>query len=323
MNLDDAADELYGLPPEEFVEARNALAKRLKGEGAGDVAARVKALRKPTVAAWLTNQLVRRHGDEVTALMELGARMRKAMSAMDGATLRELTAERKKQVDALLKAARKVAKDGGQKPGAELIETVASSLDAAIADPRAAEQLLAAHLSHGLERVGFGAIEDDGEPAEVISLSEARVARGQRLETTRRPRATPATEAAEPGTEEAEESEESEEAEAAESAEAAAGEDGELAGVERELAEAESAVDDAEERVDDAEAALDDRRQRLTQAQQTVERLTEELAAARRELEQARDDVESAEDEVEAARKASEAARRRRREAKQQLSRLS
>ncbi|RIQ37424.1 hypothetical protein [Jiangella rhizosphaerae] len=312
MNLDDAADELYALPPEEFVEARNTLAKRLKGEGAGDVAARVKALRKPTVAAWLTNQLVRRHRDEVAALMELGGRMRKAMSAMDGTALRELTAERKKQVDALLKAARKVAKDGGQRASVELIEAVASSLDAAIADPRAAELLQAAQLSHGLEHVGFGAVEDDGE-AEVISLSEARVARGQRLETTRRPRATaPAEETAEPVAEEAEAPDET------------AGEgDDELAGAERELEEAEAAVDAAEEQVDDAEAALDDQRQRLAQAQETVERLTEELAAARRELEQARDDVESAEDDVEAARKASEAARRRRREAKQQLSRLS
>ncbi|WP_116946832.1 hypothetical protein [Jiangella endophytica] len=316
MNLDDAADELYSLPPEEFVDARNALAKRLKGEGAGDVAARVKALRKPTVAAWLTNQLVRQHGDDIGALAELGERMRKAMSAMDGAALRELTTERKKQVGGLVKAARKVAQDAGQKAGADLLEAVAASLDAAVADPRAAEVLRTAQLSHGLEHVGFGTIEDDGEPAEVISLSEARVARGQRLETTRRPRTTPSAEAAEAA--------EGAPTDAAEAAEEPVGEGGDdLAQAERELSQAESAVDTAEEQVDDAEAALDDQRQRLERAQEAVERLTEELAAARRELEQARDDVGTAEDDVEAARKASEAARRRRREAKQQLSRLS
>ncbi len=313
MNLDDAADELYALPIDEFVEARNALAKRLKSEGDGDVAARVKALRKPTVAAWLTNQLARRHGDEVAALAELGGRMRKAMSAMDGAALRELTAERKKQVDALLKAARKVARDAGQKAGPDLIESVAASLDAAIADPRAAELLRAAHLSHGLEHVGFGAAEDDGEPAEVISLSDARVARGQRLETTRRPRATPPAE--EEAAEEPADEEPADEEPGGEGG-------GDVARAERELEQAESAVDAAEEQVDDAEAALDEQRQRLERAQATAERLTEELAAARRELEQARDDVGSAEDDVEAARKASEAARRRRREAKQQLGTL-
>ncbi|WP_053204370.1 hypothetical protein [Jiangella muralis] len=309
MNLDDAADELYALPPDEFVEARNALAKRLKSEGAGDVAARVKALRKPTVAAWLTNQLVRQHGDDVRALADLGERMRQAMSAMDGAALRELTAERKTQVDGLLKAARKVATAAGQKAGPDLIEAVAASLDAAIADPRAADVLRAARLSHGLEHVGFGAVEDDGEAADVISLSDARVARGQRLETTRRPRATPAAEAEEPEPEPAAE-------------EPAAEPASDHARAEHELEQAEAAVDAAEEQVDDAEAALDDQRRRLGRAQEAVERLTEELAAARRELEQARDDIGAAEDDVEAARRASEAARRRRREAKQQLSRL-
>jgi hypothetical protein len=315
MNLDDAADELYALPPEEFVEARNALAKKVKSEGEADVAARIKALRKPTLAAWLTNRLARQHADEVTALAELGERMRKAMSGMDGAALRELTTERKKQVDTLLKAARKIAKDAGQKASPDLIETIAGSLEAAIADPRAAEQLLAARLSHGLQHVGFGAVDDDGEPAEVISLSEARVARGQRLETTRRSRSKADDSAAEEEVEEADD-------ETADEAEEPAGDDDEVAAAERELEQAETAVDDAEEQVDDAEAALDEQRRRLEEAQATAERLTEELAAARRELEQARDDVESAEDDVESARKASEAARRHRREAKQKLSRL-
>ncbi|PZF83066.1 hypothetical protein [Jiangella anatolica] len=310
MNLDEAADELYALPPDEFVEARNALAKRLKSEGDGEVAARVKALRKPTVAAWLTNRLARQRAAEVAELAALGERMRRATSAMDGAALRELAAERKKQVDTLLKAARALAKEAGQKIGPDLLEAVNVSLDAAIADPRAAEQLQAARLSHGLEHVGFGAIDDDGEPAEVISLSEARVARGQRLETTRRPRA------AEPAA--AEDETEAEQAPAEEE-----GDGDEREHAERELERAEADVDAAEDRVDDAEAALDDQRQRLERAQDAVERLTEELNAARRELEQARDDVGSAEDDVEAARKASEAARRRRREAKQQLSRLS
>lgn len=318
MNLDDAADELYALPPDEFVEARNALAKKVKSEGAGDVAARIKALRKPTLAAWLTNRLARQHPDEVAELAELGERMRKAMSGMDGAALRELTGERKKQVDTLLKAARKIAKDAGQKASPDLIETIAGSLEAAIADPRAAEQLLAAHLSHGLQHVGFGGVDDDGEPAEVISLSEARVARGQRLETTRRSRSKAGPADEDEGADEATEAD----GEAAEEAAEEAGDGDEVAAAERELEQAEAAVDDAEEQVDDAEAALDEQRRRLEEAQATAERLTEELAAARRELEQARDDVESAEDDVEAARKASEAARRRRREAKQQLSRL-
>ena len=52
-------DELYGLPLDEFVPARNALARELKGAGEPAEAAEVAALRKPSVAAWAVNQLVR------------------------------------------------------------------------------------------------------------------------------------------------------------------------------------------------------------------------------------------------------------------------
>ena len=55
----DAADDLYGLPLDAFVPERDALAKRLRAEGRRDEAAEVKALRKPSVAAWAVNQAVR------------------------------------------------------------------------------------------------------------------------------------------------------------------------------------------------------------------------------------------------------------------------
>ena len=50
--LDAEIDQLYQLPPDQFTAARNALAKT-----AGDKAAMVKALEKPSVAAWAVNQL--------------------------------------------------------------------------------------------------------------------------------------------------------------------------------------------------------------------------------------------------------------------------
>src|SRR5688572_26545469 len=41
-----AGDELFGLPPEEFVAARDDLARRLRREGDAEAARRVKALRR-------------------------------------------------------------------------------------------------------------------------------------------------------------------------------------------------------------------------------------------------------------------------------------
>ncbi len=47
----DEADDLYGLPLEEFTAARDALAKRLRGEKRREDADAVKALKRPSVAA--------------------------------------------------------------------------------------------------------------------------------------------------------------------------------------------------------------------------------------------------------------------------------
>lgn len=315
MNVDDAADELYGLPLADFVAARDAMAKDAKAAGAKEAAAWIKGLRKPTQAAWVANQLAREDPDGVAELIGLGQQMRKATTAMDGAKLRELTSRRRELVDALLRKARALARDGGQRPSPELIDAISETLLAAVADPDAADGLRTGRLTHGLQHVGFGPVEDDGEPAQVISLSDARTARGQRLETTRPQRqATPA-----PLWDGLEAEEEPDEEPAADEA----GEAGdERSAAEHELEEAESAVEAADDHLDEAEAALDDLRQRLETAQSAVERLTAQLAEARRELEQARDDVETGEGSVDQARKDAEQARRRRRIAKQHLGTL-
>lgn len=56
------AHDLYGLPIELFVSERQAVAKELRRQGLRDEAARITGLRKPSVAAWAVNQLVRRPG---------------------------------------------------------------------------------------------------------------------------------------------------------------------------------------------------------------------------------------------------------------------
>ena len=67
--LDDIAEELYGVPPEEFVAARTAARDRVRGEDK-ELAQAVAALPKPTTAAWVCNLLVRRRPEEVSQLRE-------------------------------------------------------------------------------------------------------------------------------------------------------------------------------------------------------------------------------------------------------------
>jgi len=55
--VEDEIDALFKLPLGEFTPARNALAARLKKAGEQAEADAVKALPKPSVAAWVVNQL--------------------------------------------------------------------------------------------------------------------------------------------------------------------------------------------------------------------------------------------------------------------------
>ena len=57
--LEPRIDALYALPLERFTPERDALAKDLAADGDRAGAARVKALRKPVVAAWAVNALAR------------------------------------------------------------------------------------------------------------------------------------------------------------------------------------------------------------------------------------------------------------------------
>ena len=67
-------DRLYGLPLDEFVAGRGALAKSLRSEGKREEAERVKALRKPTAGAWALNQALRRRRSELADLLAAGER---------------------------------------------------------------------------------------------------------------------------------------------------------------------------------------------------------------------------------------------------------
>ena len=64
------ADDLYALPLGDFTPTRDAKAKELKGT---DLAALVKGLKKPSLAAWVVNLLVRRDAEQVDQVLALGA----------------------------------------------------------------------------------------------------------------------------------------------------------------------------------------------------------------------------------------------------------
>jgi DNA-binding PadR family transcriptional regulator len=135
-------DELFDLDPAEFVAARDRLATQLKAEGDVDAAARVKALRRPSVGAWAVNQVARRQPDLVAAVVEAGRALAAALAAGDRTGLREATGARRDAVRAATWAAVDLAGDAHR-------DDIAGTFDAVIGDEEAAAEVVAGRLTRG------------------------------------------------------------------------------------------------------------------------------------------------------------------------------
>jgi hypothetical protein len=159
-DVTEATRELYAAPPEGFITARDALAKRLKDEGRADEAAEVKKLRRPSIVAWAVNVAGREHPEEVAALLEAGQALRRAQrSALSGGGaegLRTATEERRARVQALSDAA--VAVIGER--GAAHRDAIAATLEAASVNDELGQRLASGTLDReAWPEAGFGAVE--------------------------------------------------------------------------------------------------------------------------------------------------------------------
>ncbi len=152
------ADELYGLGLPEFTPARDARAKTMKKD-APELAARVKALRKPTTAAWVVNLLVRREAGQVGQVLEVGAALREAQANLAGDELRALTRQRRQLTAAVAARARAVAAEEGQKVTPAVSDQVEATLTAAILDADCARAVRSGLLVAPLAATGVDAVD--------------------------------------------------------------------------------------------------------------------------------------------------------------------
>jgi hypothetical protein len=155
------ADELYGLAFDEFIPARNALARELRGAGRREEAGEVAALRKPSVAAWAVNQLVRTQRKGVDELFEAGDGLRAAHDQVlagrgDAASLRGAVAREREAVEALTATARGLLTSQGHELSPTIIERVSDTLHAAALDDDARAQVREGRLERELRHVGLG-----------------------------------------------------------------------------------------------------------------------------------------------------------------------
>jgi hypothetical protein len=201
--VQQAAHELYGLPLEDFTKARDEQARRLRKDGRRGEAEAVKALRKPTVPAWALNQLARRRPDDIRQLLATGARMREGQAALlaggDRSSLQRASAEERRLVAELTRAATEILGEEAGKAGGKAAETagerIRSTLHAAALDGQTAAELEAGRLVREQEAVGlFGAAPAAAKPTTAspttVSPTTVRQRRpdrtGRREDTERR-----------------------------------------------------------------------------------------------------------------------------------------
>ena len=162
--LPDEAVELFRETPDAFIAARDALVARLRNDMRDDDARAVKALRKPTVAAWALNQLAVRNPEGVQALLDAGAEVRAsqqaALSSKRGAAarLQAAGAARKGVVSDLSMVALTALAETGRGADAH-VDAIVRALETSSVDPDAGAALAAGTFERPpAPAAGFGGV---------------------------------------------------------------------------------------------------------------------------------------------------------------------
>ncbi|MFP5345855.1 MAG: hypothetical protein ACLGIA_02325 [Actinomycetes bacterium] len=300
VTLDDVAAELYAVPPEQFTARRDDLARATRTGGDRELAKAVKALRRPTVAAWVVNTAVRERLLELDDLLDLGAQLRQAQSELDGPRIRDLSRARQQLEADVLGRLRERASAEGREVSAAAWGEVEQTLHAATADTEAADAVRSGRLTRSLSYAGFGSVDVSNATATPLRARPDECAPVPTRRDERRPERRTTT-GHEPGSR---------------TPSTARQDDEDRRRRERDeralqLRELQSAVDDAQAAVGDAERRRDQTARAEEGAEARVDDLYERLQDAREQLAEATKEAESAERELGRAERSLAAVRRR------------
>ncbi len=278
-------DALFKLPPEEFTAARNALVAQLKRDGRHAEASEAKALTKPSVSAWVVNQLYWRRRESFDRLIEAGDRLRRAHAVQrTGDSARDPVSVRRELVAELASIAADLLREAGHGGTRDLSRRVATTLEALSSYGRRHGAPAAGRLSDDLQPPGFEAalgmrLPGAEPPTKRPSRAHQRGAAARHAEGDRKPLVA-ATKAAVRGAEQALKAARKQAERAATTLETAAARtraiEGERARIEKRLARLSKDAEAAHSAARDATANAD----RATQAAKDAERALE-LARAR------------------------------------------
>lgn len=161
MDLAEAVTELYAAPLPDFVPTRTRLAAAAKDGDDPALAREIRALRKPTVTAWLLNQLTRQRPEVLEVVQHVGHRMRLATAAGDSATLRSLRPDRDSAISGVVAAAAELAEEEGRALTGSAEDEVRGTVVAALASEESSEAWGSGALLRALSYAGFGEVTLD------------------------------------------------------------------------------------------------------------------------------------------------------------------
>jgi hypothetical protein len=151
-------DALFQLPLVEFTAARNALASRLKKAGQAGEAEQVKGLAKPSLSAWVVNQVYWRHRTAFDRLLDAGEQFRKAQAAQlagKSGDLRETLEARRTALAALSRVAAGVVRDAGHTATPDTMRRITTTLEALSVYGSLPEAPPAGRLTDDVDPPGF------------------------------------------------------------------------------------------------------------------------------------------------------------------------
>ena len=269
-------DGLYGLAFDEFIPARDVLAKRLRAEGEKERAAAMAKLRKPSRPAWAINRVARERPELADAVLDAAAALAAAQEAVVAGSGREAlddaVAAEREAVEGMVAAVRGEL-DGAGSASPAMVDRARRTLHAVAGDAELQAELADARVLADREAVGFGAA-----PA----VSPAR----------RRAGATPGT----AGGKARPKPKAGTKAKASAKAEAAARERRaeEKRAARKQLVDARRRTQQAERRVAKRERDLERSRERLESAREALTSAEDEVAEVAEDLQRRRKELEDA-----------------------------
>ncbi|MFF5340409.1 hypothetical protein ACFY4H_06795 [Streptomyces althioticus] len=195
-DVEAVLDELYALPPSEFVARREERAARARTRRRAEDARRIHAARRPTLAGWAANLLRRSRPDEAERFLELGRALREAYASLDPSGLKELSAQRRRIVSEMSRQAAALAREAGHPLSDAVQRDVETTLRAVLADQEAAtvweagrvEGVLTPPSEFGADAVAAAPARRASTPART-SRKDTATARGKKDEEAERRRA--------------------------------------------------------------------------------------------------------------------------------------